>query len=149
MKLLCDHNISPHILGRLADIYPDATHVALVGLERATDPTIWEYTQANGCIIVTKDADFSDLSTLRGFPPKVIWLRTGNCTTSEIEALLRRATRPRFLHSRPTTRRELSYSCPRKDARWGPFRAALLACVAWRGPRQRASLPWRRPAAAR
>jgi predicted nuclease of predicted toxin-antitoxin system len=38
---------------------------------------------------VTKDADFGDLSILRGFPPKVIWIRRGNCKTSEIESILR------------------------------------------------------------
>jgi predicted nuclease of predicted toxin-antitoxin system len=26
---------------------------------------------------------------LRGFPPKIIWLRIGNCATSEIVSLLR------------------------------------------------------------
>ncbi|HLH26925.1 MAG TPA: DUF5615 family PIN-like protein [Chloroflexota bacterium] len=89
MKLLFDHNISPRILGRLADVFPDATHVALVGLERAPDSTVWRYAQVNGRPIVTKDADFNDFSTVRGFPPKVIWLRIGNCTTGQIEALLR------------------------------------------------------------
>jgi predicted nuclease of predicted toxin-antitoxin system len=39
---------------------------------------------------VTKDVDFSDRSVLRGFPPKVIWLRRGNCTTVQIEEILRR-----------------------------------------------------------
>ena len=39
--------------------------------------------------MVTKDADFSELGLLRGFPPKVIWIRRGNCSTAEIETLLR------------------------------------------------------------
>jgi predicted nuclease of predicted toxin-antitoxin system len=39
---------------------------------------------------VTKDADFSELNTLHGFPPKVIWLQLGNCTTKQVENLLRR-----------------------------------------------------------
>jgi predicted nuclease of predicted toxin-antitoxin system len=89
MKLLFDHNISPRSIGRLADIFPDATHVALVGLERAADPVVWASAQLNDRVIATKDADFSDLSTLRGFPPKGTWLRTGNCTTGQIAALLR------------------------------------------------------------
>jgi predicted nuclease of predicted toxin-antitoxin system len=42
-------------------------------------------------VLVTKDSDFSDLSVLRGFPPKVLWLRLGNCTTDDIERTLRRA----------------------------------------------------------
>jgi predicted nuclease of predicted toxin-antitoxin system len=39
--------------------------------------------------IVTKDSDFNILSVYKGFPPKVIWLKTGNCTTTQIEALFR------------------------------------------------------------
>ncbi|MGB3511538.1 MAG: DUF5615 family PIN-like protein [Microcoleaceae cyanobacterium] len=35
------------------------------------------------------NADFYDLVILLGFPPKLIWSRVGNCTTSEIEILLR------------------------------------------------------------
>jgi predicted nuclease of predicted toxin-antitoxin system len=39
--------------------------------------------------LVSKDADFSDLSLLRGHPPKVVWLRLGNCATAQVDALLR------------------------------------------------------------
>jgi predicted nuclease of predicted toxin-antitoxin system len=90
MKLLLDHNLWPRLLTDLADIFRDSTHVALVGLDRASDESVWAYAHAEECMIVTKDADFSDLSILRGFPPKVIWLRIGNCTTDQIAALLRR-----------------------------------------------------------
>jgi predicted nuclease of predicted toxin-antitoxin system len=38
--------------------------------------------------IVTKDSDFVDLSAMRGSPPKVIWLRIGNCTSGQILAML-------------------------------------------------------------
>ena len=91
MTLLFEHDLSPRLVHRLADLYPNATHVALVGLERATDATVWEHAPATGSMIVTKDADFSDVSVLRGSPPKVIWLRLGNCTTSDVERALRRA----------------------------------------------------------
>ena len=40
---------------------------------------------------MTKDADFNDLSVLRGAPPKVLWPRLGNRTTNDIEQTLRRA----------------------------------------------------------
>jgi predicted nuclease of predicted toxin-antitoxin system len=90
MKLLFDHNLSPRLPARLADIFPDATHVALVDLDRASDAAVWSYARQHDCIIVTKDADFSELSLLRGSPPKVLRIRIGNCTTSEIESLLRR-----------------------------------------------------------
>jgi predicted nuclease of predicted toxin-antitoxin system len=40
-------------------------------------------------MLVTKDADFSDLCMLLGFPSQVIWIRRGNCKTSDIEMILR------------------------------------------------------------
>lgn len=90
MKLLLDHNLSPRLVNRLADIYSQASHVALLGLDRASDEVVWAYARENQFCIVTKDSDFNDLSVLRGFPPKVIWLQIGNCTTAELETLLRR-----------------------------------------------------------
>lgn len=39
--------------------------------------------------MLTKDADFSELGLLLGFPPKVIWLRMGNCTTTQVEQAIR------------------------------------------------------------
>jgi len=38
--------------------------------------------------LVTKDADFSDLCVLHGFPPKIIWIRRGNCSARAIEDIL-------------------------------------------------------------
>jgi predicted nuclease of predicted toxin-antitoxin system len=89
VKLLFDHHLSPRLVGSLADIYPDSNHVYMLGLEQADDRDIWEYARREGFLIVTKDADFSDLCMLRGFPPKIIWIRRGNCKTSTIEAILR------------------------------------------------------------
>ena len=89
--LLFDHNLSPRLVARLADRYPAARHVAAVGLDRATDAEVWAYAGAHGCVIVTKDADFNDTAVLRGSPPKVVWLRLGNCTTGDVERALRRA----------------------------------------------------------
>lgn len=40
-------------------------------------------------MIASKDDDFLARSLLRGAPPKVLWVRLGNCTTGNIEALLR------------------------------------------------------------
>ncbi|HGJ66122.1 TPA: hypothetical protein ENS27_12175 [bacterium] len=89
MKLLFDHNLSPRLIERLKDIYPNASHVSLLSMDRASDEAIWLYAKINEYIIVTKDSDFNDLSILIGFPPKVIWIQIGNCTTSDIEKLLR------------------------------------------------------------
>ena len=89
MKLLFDQNLSPHLVGRLADLYPGSEHVSRIGLDRASDEAVWDYARDNEYSIVTRDTDFSELSVLRGSPPKVLWIRIGNCTTGQIEALLR------------------------------------------------------------
>jgi predicted nuclease of predicted toxin-antitoxin system len=89
VKLLFDHHLSPRLVKSLADIYPDSNHVYPLGLDQADDTDIWEHACREGFLIVTKDADFSDLCILRGFPPKVVWIRRGNCQTSAIEAMLR------------------------------------------------------------
>lgn len=89
MKLLFDQNLSPRLVNRLADLYPDSQHVSLIGLDQADDRALWEYAHQNDFTVVTRDSDFSELSLLRGFPPKVIWIRRGNCSTSQIEEILR------------------------------------------------------------
>ena len=89
MRLLFDHNLSPALVSRLQDIYPSSSHVYLLGLDQALDTEIWQYARQEEFLIVTKDADYSELCMMRGFPPKVVWIRRGNCKTANIEALLR------------------------------------------------------------
>jgi predicted nuclease of predicted toxin-antitoxin system len=90
MKLLFDQNLSPRLVTRLVELYPDSNHVYPLRLDRVLDHEVYEYARREGFLLVTKDADFSDLCVLRGFPPKVIWIRRGNCTTVTIEQILRR-----------------------------------------------------------
>ena len=87
--LLVDQNLSPKLVDRLTDLYPDSTHVSFIGLGSEFDRQVWEYARQNDLMIVTKDADFSEMSILMGFPPKVVWIRRGNCSTRDIENLLR------------------------------------------------------------
>ena len=89
MRLLFDQNLAPRLSIDLADLYPDSAHVRHVGLERANDDLVWRYAKAGGFAIVTKDDDFRQLSFVFGPPPKVIWLRLGNCSTATVEATLR------------------------------------------------------------
>ena len=89
MKLLFDQNLSPKLVSRLADVYPGSDHVADVGLAQAMDRDVWSHAAQSALAIVSKDSDFSEMSVLRGFPPNVVWIRRGNCSTAEIEALLR------------------------------------------------------------
>lgn len=89
MKLLFDENLSPKLARRLADLFPGSLHVRDVGLKTSDDPLVWDYAKNHAFMIVSKDTDMHDLSLLHGNPPKVIWIRLGNCSTAEVENLLR------------------------------------------------------------
>ena len=91
MKLLFYQNISFRLLSKIKDIFPESYQVREVGLENATDIQIWDYAKKNGMSIITFDADFYDFSLVKGHPPKIIWLRTGNKTTSNLEIILRKS----------------------------------------------------------
>lgn len=91
MKLLFDENISPRLAEVLIDIYPGCAHVHGCGLGSADDLAVWQYAKDNGFTIVSKDSDFQERSIILGAPPKIVWLRAANCTSAEIEALLRAA----------------------------------------------------------
>jgi predicted nuclease of predicted toxin-antitoxin system len=90
VKLLFDENLSPFLAGRLRDVFPDSTHVDHLGLGSADDEQVWLAARKGDYAIITKDADFQDLSTLRGAPPKVVWIRRGNCSSRDVEEILRR-----------------------------------------------------------
>lgn len=49
-----------------------------------TDTEIWGYALQNNFMIITNDDDFYRLSITKGFPPKVLVLRTGNQSTLNI-----------------------------------------------------------------
>lgn len=85
MKLLFDQNISFRLLKKIEHVYPEAKQVRELNLENESDIKIREYARDNNFTIVTFDADFFDLSNLKGHPPKIIWLRMGNTTTHNPE----------------------------------------------------------------
>ncbi len=59
-------------------------------MKATIDPIVWDFAKDNNLMIVSKDADMHDLSLVLGNPPKVIWLRLGNCSTRQVENVLRR-----------------------------------------------------------
>ena len=89
MKLLVDQNLAPALVARLADLFPGSRHVREEGLASSDDKAVWDYAKAGGFSIVSKDGDFRQLSFLYGSPPKVVWLRLGNRSTAQIEAIIR------------------------------------------------------------
>jgi len=89
VKLLFDENLSYKLAARLEDVFPGSSHVRLHNMSRAADPSVWEFAKQQGFTVVSKDEDFHHLSFLRGAPPKVIGIGLGNCSTGDVEALLR------------------------------------------------------------
>ncbi|OGK14181.1 hypothetical protein A3A93_05185 [Candidatus Roizmanbacteria bacterium RIFCSPLOWO2_01_FULL_38_12] len=88
MKLLLDQNISRKLVKKLQNLFPETNHVYLLGLQIASDEEVWNYARNNNFIIVTQDSDFYERSLVYGYQVKIIWLRTGNTTTQNIEQIL-------------------------------------------------------------
>jgi predicted nuclease of predicted toxin-antitoxin system len=89
MKLIFDRILSPKLVYHLAELFSNSKHVYQLGLDQVEDQQVWQYAKANDFTIFTKDGDYNDLLILLCFPPKIIWIRRGNCSTNEIEDILR------------------------------------------------------------
>ena len=89
MRLLFDEQLSEELVASLGDLFPDSLHIRLLDAGGSADSSVWQLAREHQCVLVTKDEDFHRLSVLRGAPPKVVWLRVGNCTTDDIARLLR------------------------------------------------------------
>jgi predicted nuclease of predicted toxin-antitoxin system len=81
VKLLLDQNVSHRLCDHLADLGVTIVHVRNVGLEAADDSRVWDYAGEHGFMVVSKDSDFNHRAFLYGPPPKVVWIRRGNCWT--------------------------------------------------------------------
>lgn len=79
MKLLLDENLSWRMVAVLKQYFEDCIHISNIKLSRPpTDTEVWNYAKQNNFVIITNDEDFVDLVNVKGFPPKVVLLRTGN-----------------------------------------------------------------------
>ncbi|MFI5136626.1 MAG: DUF5615 family PIN-like protein [Sphingobacteriales bacterium] len=87
MRLIADENISWRLKKLIPqwDILPSNE---IKQPQRLTDSMIWKFAKENRYTILTFDEDFSELQNLFSYPPKIIWLRTGNVSTVEIASLL-------------------------------------------------------------
>ncbi|HQS66217.1 MAG TPA: DUF5615 family PIN-like protein [Sulfuricurvum sp.] len=94
MKLLFDQNLSYRLIQKVIEEFPQSIHIAALHLDTASDFDVWKYAKENGYVIVSKDSDFNELTTYHGFPPHIIWLRTGNSSVEKNgETLLKHAVR--------------------------------------------------------
>ena len=78
MKLLRDGNLSGGLVPFLQHDDPGSNQVVLLGMESSSDKEVWQKARDDGYVIVTRDADFQELSLVWGQPPKVIRLKTLN-----------------------------------------------------------------------
>ncbi len=94
MKILVDQNISFRLVQRITGIFPQVEHVKWLGLTDVDDYRIFMWARQQGFVAVfTQDEDFYNLLLEHGIPPKIIWLRTGNCSTDFLAGVvLRNAT---------------------------------------------------------
>jgi len=77
VKFLVDANLPPALARWIEALGHEAIYVEDVLSSPILDGTIWRYAVANGCVIVSKDSDFVDLSA-RPTGPQVVWVRCGN-----------------------------------------------------------------------
>ena len=88
MKLLLDENLSRRLIPFLQHDFPGSSQVVLLGMEPATDKEVWLRAKVDGYVVVTRDADFQELSLVWGSPPQVVRLRTPNQTRAAVLKLL-------------------------------------------------------------
>jgi predicted nuclease of predicted toxin-antitoxin system len=88
LRLLLYQNLSRKLLAAIEGPFPASAHILPLGLSKSTDSDIWYYARHQGYTLVTKNTDMVDLCILRGAPPKVLWLRVGNCSTSVVRDVL-------------------------------------------------------------
>jgi predicted nuclease of predicted toxin-antitoxin system len=89
MKVLIDQNISHRILTFIQNDLYNFEHVRNVGLKDANDYEIFMYARNNNFdSILTLDEDFQFLLLTQNQPPKIIWIKVGNCPTKILAELI-------------------------------------------------------------
>ena len=92
MKLLLDANLSWRLCSFILENIGECIHVNKTELPYpAKDLEIWQYAKDQGYIIVTQDSDFLNFLETKGYPPKIILIKTGNASRKQIEAILLQA----------------------------------------------------------
>ena len=92
MKLLLDANISWRLCSFFIENFSECTHVNKTDLPRpAKDFEIWQFAKKHGYTIITQDSDFLNFLETKGYPPKVILIKTGNINKEQMKAIILQA----------------------------------------------------------
>lgn len=91
MKFLVDAQLPPRLARLLTDAGHDALHTSeLPAGNRTTDTEVSARADADGRVVVTKDADFRDSHLLNGRPRRLLVVATGNITNNALIKLFTR-----------------------------------------------------------
>lgn len=89
MKIIIDENISSRLVTLIQHVFPDVEHVKSLGLMTTNDFNIFMFARQNGFdAILTLDEDYYNIQLTHGIPPKIIWLRLGNCSTNALSEVI-------------------------------------------------------------
>lgn len=89
MRFLTDAHLPPRLCRFLSEKAGHCTHISETeGGLTSTDTAVWQLAQATGAIVVSKDGDFVERAVVLGPPPQVLHIGVGNCSNSDLFALL-------------------------------------------------------------
>jgi len=89
MTVLIDQNISHRIVPQIAFLFDELVHVKTLGWIDWNDHEIFMSARnLKYDAVITLDEDFNKLLLQHGTPPKVIWLKTGNCSTIQLTGVI-------------------------------------------------------------
>lgn len=91
MKFIVDAQLPRRLARELTALGADALHTLdLPAANRTADGELRRVAVAEDRIVISKDGDFVDWFLLRGAPPKLFFISTGNITNDDLLALVRR-----------------------------------------------------------
>jgi len=88
VKVLLDAHLPPALARWLQEAGHEAQAVREVGLREAEDGAIWDYAEANGLVLMTKDEDFAMRAQQAQTGPVIVWLRVGNSSNRALRTWL-------------------------------------------------------------
>jgi|SRR5579872_110957 len=89
MRFIVDAQLPRRLAALLRAEGHDALHTLdLPGANRTSDAEIVRLASDEDRVVITKDADFIDSHLLRGKPPNLLLISTGNISNRELEALI-------------------------------------------------------------
>lgn len=116
MKLLIDENLPDALIDVVSERFPGSAHVKQLALTTTDDEVIWRFARDNDFALLTQDSDFERKAALRGAPPKVILVRTGNIRTQLLRPIIT-AQLDRIEHFLTSSTETMMY-LPRPRALW-------------------------------